>query len=248
MIRILFAYSPNQNLTHSFLALTALPCYNSVVSRSADFSPCDSRCNGFSFHRTAPLWAFESGAMRCSFIMANFIGRCFGINDLMINEEIRDREVRVVDQNGEQLGVMSSRDALALAEERQLDLVKIAPTAVPPVCKIMDYGKYRFDQSKREKEQRRNQTVVEMKEVQLSATIDTHDMEVKAKACNKFLQAGNKVKVSIRFRGRQAAHGEIGVEVMNAFLEMVSDSATVEKPPKQEGRNMYMFLAPKANK
>ncbi|MBR5719178.1 MAG: translation initiation factor IF-3, partial [Clostridia bacterium] len=117
--------------------------------------------------------------------------------------------------------------------------------ANPPVCKIMDYGKYRFDQSKREKEQRKNQTVVEMKEVQLSATIDTHDMEVKAKACNKFLQAGNKVKVSIRFRGRQAAHGEIGLDVMNAFLELVSDNAVVEKPAKQEGRNMYMFLAPK---
>ena len=135
-----------------------------------------------------------------------------------------------------------------MAEEKGLDLVVVSASQSPPVAKIMDYGKYRFDQSKREKEQRKNQTVVEMKEVQLSATIDTHDMEVKAKACNKFLQAGNKVKVSIRFRGRQAAHGEIGLDVMNSFLEMVAENATVEKPPKQEGRNMYMFLAPKANK
>lgn len=163
----------------------------------------------------------------------------------MINEQIRDREVRLIDEEGEQLGVVTLQVALKVAEERGLDLVKIAPQANPPVCKIMDYGKYRFDQSKREKEQRKNQTVVEMKEVQLSATIDTHDMEVKAKACNKFLQAGNKVKVSIRFRGRQAAHGEIGLDVMNAFLELVSDNAVVEKPAKQEGRNMYMFLAPK---
>ena len=166
----------------------------------------------------------------------------------MINEQIRDREVRLIDEEGEQMGVVTLQVALKVAEERGLDLVKIAPQANPPVCKIMDYGKYRFDQSKREKEQRKNQTTVEMKEVQLSATIDTHDMEVKAKACNKFLQQGNKVKVSIRFRGRQAAHGEIGLDVMNTFLELVSDNATVEKPPKQEGRNMYMFLAPKTNK
>lgn len=164
---------------------------------------------------------------------------------MMINEQIRDREVRLIDEEGEQMGVVTLQVALKVAEERGLDLVKIAPQANPPVCKIMDYGKYRFDQSKREKEQRKNQTIVEMKEVQLSATIDTHDMEVKAKACNKFLQAGNKVKVSIRFRGRQAAHGEIGLDVMNAFLELVSDNAVVEKPAKQEGRNMYMFLTPK---
>ena len=163
----------------------------------------------------------------------------------MINEQIRDREVRLIDEEGEQMGVVTLQVALKVAEERGLDLVKIAPQAKPPMCKIMDYGYYRFFQSKRGKEKHKNQTVVEMKEVQLSATIDTHDMEVKAKACNKFLQAGNKVKVSIRFRGRQAAHGEIGLDVMNAFLELVSDNAVVEKPAKQEGRNMYMFLAPK---
>ncbi|MBO6060979.1 MAG: translation initiation factor IF-3 [Clostridia bacterium] len=167
---------------------------------------------------------------------------------MMINEQIRDREVRLIGEDGEQLGIVAIATAMRVAEERGLDLVKIAPQANPPVCKIMDYGKYRFDQSKREKEQRKNQTVVEMKEVQLSATIDTHDMEVKAKACNKFLKQGNKVKVSIRFRGRQAAHGEIGLDVMNTFLELVAENAVVEKQPKQEGRNMYMFLAPKSNK
>lgn len=166
----------------------------------------------------------------------------------MINEQIRDKEVRLIDENGEQMGVVQTVVALRIADERGLDLVKIAPTAVPPVCKIMDYGKYRFDQSKREKEQRKNQTVVEMKEVQLSATIDKHDLEVKAKACSRFLQDGNKVKVSIRFRGRQAAHGDIGLDVMNTFFELVRDIAVIERPAKQEGRNMYMFLAPKTNK
>ena len=166
----------------------------------------------------------------------------------MINEQIRDKEVRLIDENGEQMGVVQTVVAQKIADERGLDLVKIAPTANPPVCKIMDYGKYRFDQSKREKEQRKNQTVVELKEVQLSATIDTHDLEVKAKACIKFLQAGNKVKVSIRFRGRQAAHGAIGLSVMDTFFEMVKDYAVIERPAKQEGRNMYMFLSPKVTK
>ncbi len=166
----------------------------------------------------------------------------------MINEQIRDKEVRLIDENGEQMGVVQTVVAQRIADERDLDLVKIAPTATPPVCKIMDYGKYRFDQAKREREQRRNQTVIEMKEVQLSATIDVHDLEVKAKACNRFLQDGNKVKISIRFRGRQAAHGEIGRDVMNTFFELVSENGVIDRPAKQEGRNMYMFLNPKTNK
>lgn len=166
----------------------------------------------------------------------------------MINEQIRDKEVRLIDENGEQMGVVQTVVAQRIADERDLDLVKIAPTATPPVCKIMDYGKYRFDQAKREREQRRNQTVIEMKEVQLSATIDVHDLEVKAKACNRFLQDGNKVKISIRFRGRQAAHGEIGLDVMNTFFELVSENGVIDRPAKQEGRNMYMFLNPKTNK
>ncbi|MDO4567530.1 MAG: translation initiation factor IF-3 [Clostridia bacterium] len=164
----------------------------------------------------------------------------------MINEEIRDKEVRLISETGEQLGIVSARAAQAMADEKGLDLVKIAAKGNPPVCKIMDYGKYRYEQSKREKEQRKNQKTVEMKEVRLSATIDTHDMEVKAKACVKFLQEGNKVKVSIRFRGRQITHGSVGLEVMDAFYKMVSDYAAIEKPAKQEGRNMFMILTPKS--
>jgi translation initiation factor IF-3 len=166
----------------------------------------------------------------------------------MINEEIRDREVRVIDQNGEQLGIMLTRAALELAEEKQLDLVKIAPTAKPPVCKIMDYGKYRFEQSKREREIRKNQKVIDIKEVRLSATIEDHDVEVKFKAATKFLKDGDKVKVSIRFRGRQISHSEIGLEVMKDFAERLQDIAVVERRPLTEGRNMTMVLAPKESK
>ncbi len=166
----------------------------------------------------------------------------------MINEEIRDREVRVIDQNGEQLGIMLTRAALELAEEKQLDLVKIAPTAKPPVCKIMDYGKYRFEQSKREREIRKNQKVIDIKEVRLSATIEDHDVEVKFKAATKFLKDGDKVKVSIRFRGRQISHSEIGLEVMKDFAERLQDIAIVERRPLTEGRNMTMVLAPKESK
>ncbi len=164
----------------------------------------------------------------------------------MINEEIRDREVRVVDQNGEQLGVMSSRDALALAEEHQLDLVKIAPQARPPVCKLMDYGKYRFEQSKKEREFRKNQKVITVKEVRLSATIEDHDVDVKFKNAVKFLKDGNKVKVTIRFRGRQITHSEIGRQVMNEFAERIKEYGTVDKAPQIEGRNMSMFITPRA--
>ena len=164
----------------------------------------------------------------------------------MINEEIRDREVRVVDQNGEQLGVMSGRDALALAEERQLDLVKIAPQARPPVCKLMDYGKYRFEQSKKEREFRKNQKVITVKEVRLSATIEDHDIDVKFKNAVKFLKDGNKVKVTIRFRGRQITHSEIGRQVMTEFAERIKEYGTVDKAPQIEGRNMSMFISPRA--
>lgn len=165
---------------------------------------------------------------------------------LMINEEILDKEVRLIGEDGSQQGVVALNVAMSMAEEAGMDLVKIAPNAAPPVCKIMDYGKYRFEQSKREKEQRKNQKVIELKEVRLSATIDDHDMEVKAKACVKFLGNGDKVKVSIRFRGRQITHGHIGLDVMNAFYEMVKDVAAIDRPAKQEGRNMFMILAPKS--
>ena len=165
--------------------------------------------------------------------------------DMMINEEIRDKEIRLIGQNGEQLGIMSARQALEMAEGMDLDLVKIAPTAKPPVCKIMDYGKYRFEQSKREREIRKNQKVIVIKEVRLSATIEDHDVDVKYKAAAKFLQDGNKVKVSIRFRGRQISHSEIGVDVMKDFAERCKDIAVVERAPLTEGRNMTMVLAPK---
>ena len=166
-------------------------------------------------------------------------------NDLMINEEIRDREVRLIDQNGEQLGVMLTRQALELAEERQLDLVKIAPQAKPPVCKLMDYGKYRFEQSKREREIRKNQKVITIKEVRLSATIEDHDIDVKFKNAVKFLQDGDKVKVNIRFRGRQITHSEIGLKVMKDFAERIKEFAIIERQPLIEGRNMIMILAPR---
>ena len=165
----------------------------------------------------------------------------------MINEEIRDPEVRLIDENGGQLGIVGIREAQALADQRNLDLFKIAPGSNPPVCKLMDYGKYRFEMAKREKEQRKNQKIIEIKEVRLSATIDLHDMEVKAKATRKFLSDGNKVKVSIRFRGRQITHGDIGLDVMAKFHEMLQEVAVIERPARQEGRNMFMVLAPKNN-
>ena len=185
--------------------------------------------------------------MRGSFFIGKLYRRCFGINDLMINEEIRDREVRVVDQNGEQLGVMSGRDALALAEERQLDLVKIAPQARPPVCKLMDYGKYRFEQSKKEREFRKNQKVITVKEVRLSATIEDHDIDVKFKNAVKFLKDGNKVKVTIRFRGRQITHSDIGRQVMNEFADRNNEYGTVDNASQMEGRSMIMFISPRAS-
>ncbi len=176
--------------------------------------------------------------------------RCLFIStkELQINEEIRDKEVRVITDSGEQLGIMSAKDALKRAEQKNLDLVKVAPQATPPVCKIMDYGKYRFEQSKREKEAKKNQRVIETKEIRLSVNIDTHDFDTKVNHALKFLSAGNKVKVSIRFRGREMAHAHLGNGIMDRFAEACSESASVDKPAKLEGRQMLMFLAPKATK
>lgn len=165
--------------------------------------------------------------------------------DTQINQAIRDNEVRVVGANGEQLGIMSAREANAIAEKEGLDLVKISPSAVPPVCKIMDYGKYLFDKTKREKEQRKNQKIVELKEVQLSMTIEQHDIDIKAKNATKFLLNGDKVKVSIRMSGRQQAYADRGVETENKFAESLAEICTIEKPAKVEGRNIIMILAPK---
>ena len=168
--------------------------------------------------------------------------------ELQINEQIRDKELRVIDSDGTQLGIMSLRQAMEIAEKKNLDLVKIAPQANPPVCKIIDYGKFRFEQAKREKEARKNQRVVEIKEVRLSLNIDTHDFETKRNHALRFISEGNKVKVSIRFRGREMGHPELGLEIMRRFSDAMSEVANVEKPAKLEGRTMLMFLAPKPQK
>ena len=168
--------------------------------------------------------------------------------ELQINEQIRDKELRVIDSDGTQLGIMPLRRAMELAEQKNLDLVKIAPQANPPVCKIIDYGKFRIEQAKREKEARKNQRVVEIKEVRLSLNIDTHDFETKRNHALRFISEGNKVKVSIRFRGREMGHPELGQEIMQRFADAMSEVANVEKPAKLEGRTMLMFLAPKPAK
>ena len=168
--------------------------------------------------------------------------------ELYINEEIRGKELRVIDSDGSQLGILSSQQALALAEEKNLDLVMISPQAKPPVCKIMDYGKYRFEQAKREKEARKNQHTVDVKEIKLSLNIDTHDFNTKLKNAMKFFAHGDKVKVSIRFRGREMGHSEYGYETMKRFSDACAEVANIERPAKLEGRQMLMFLAPKPNK
>ena len=165
--------------------------------------------------------------------------------ELLINEEIRDREIRVIDADGNQLGIMPSREALRIAAEKDLDLVKIAPQAVPPVCRIMDYGKYRFEQAKKDKEARKNQHIVEVKEIRMSLNIDTHDFETKAGHARAFLGDGDKVKVTVRFRGREMAHTELGMVLLQKFATVCSTSAVIEKPPKLEGRSMSLFLSPK---
>ncbi|MEF9865637.1 MAG: translation initiation factor IF-3 [Oscillospiraceae bacterium] len=163
--------------------------------------------------------------------------------ELEINEDIRDKEVRLIDADGSQLGVVSTMDAMKLAEDKSLDLVKIAPQAIPPVCKIMDYGKYRFELQKKDKEAKKNQKVVEIKEIRLSLNIDSNDFNTKVAQAMKFLAKGDKVKTSIRFRGREMAHTELGLEVHKRFAEAIPD-AIVEKQPKLEGRSMQMFLTP----
>lgn len=165
--------------------------------------------------------------------------------DLMINEEIRDREVRLIGPDGEQLGIVSGSEAQKLADEKNLDLVKIAPQAKPPVCKIMDYGKHKFELAKREKENRKNQKTVSVKEVRLSPRIDDHDFETKLKAAIKFLSAGDKVKVSVRFRGREITHSALGRDVLVKFQDAVAEYGSVDKGIKMEGRSMAMFITPK---
>ena len=165
-----------------------------------------------------------------------------------LNEEIRDKELRVIGVDGAQLGILSAEEALKIAFEKDLDLVKIAPQATPPVCKIMDYGKFLFEQQKREKEQRKNQKVIEIKEIRMSSTIDTHDFETKVNQAIKFLKGGDKLKVSVRFRKRTVAHPQFGEELLVKFKEAVSEVGVVDKPSKMEGRSLVMFVAPKAGK
>jgi len=176
--------------------------------------------------------------------------RCRPISKMahQINDAIRDKEVRVIGSDGAQLGIMPGKDALKMAEDQDLDLVKIAPQASPPVCRIMDYGKFRFEQSKREKEARKHQHVVEIKEIRLSSGIDVHDFEFKLRNGIKFLKAGNKVKVSVRFHGRQLVHTDLGQKQLLKFADGCEEFAAVEKPPVLEGRRMAMFLAPRASK
>ena len=165
-----------------------------------------------------------------------------------INEEIRDKEVRLISDEGEQLGIMSAKAALELAMEKDLDLVKISPTADPPVCKLMDYGKFKFEQTKREREAKKNQHVVEIKEIRMSPGIDVGDFNTKLRNAQKFLTEGNRVKVTVRFRGREMAHTDIGRNLLTKFAEDCAEIATMDKSPKLEGRNMSMFLSPKAAK
>lgn len=174
-----------------------------------------------------------------------FLWREPAISELFINEQIRDKEIRLIGESGEQLGIMSSREALKLAEEAGLDLVKIAPTAKPPVCKIVDYCKYRYELARKEKDAKRKQKVIEVKEIRMSPNIDTNDLNTKVGAARKFLEKGNRVKVTLRFRGREMAHMSTSKHILDDFAQMLSDIAVVEKMPKVEGRSMIMFLTVK---
>ncbi|MBO5994116.1 MAG: translation initiation factor IF-3 [Firmicutes bacterium] len=187
------------------------------------------------------------------YIRFYFVGRHSGgeitiSKEALINEEIRDAEVRVIDETGAMLGILPIEEALRLAEERNLDLVNVSPNANPPVCKILDYGKYRYEVQKREKDAKKRQKVTEVKEVRLSTFIEEHDIQVKAKNASKFLQEGNRVKVSLRLRGRERDYANHAIEVMNDFAESLSDICTVDKKPKFEGRGITMFLSPKSDK
>lgn len=190
----------------------------------------------------------------CSFCFVSKI-LCLGVpaiaketKDIQINEMIRDKEILVIDADGTKLGVMSAKDAQKLAYEKNLDLVKIAPQAKPPVCRILDYGKFCFEQQKREKEAKKNQKVMSIKEIRMFSAIDTHDFETKVNQAVKFLKGGDKLKVSVRFRKRAIAHPELGSELLERFKEACSEYGTVDKPAKMEGRSIVMFISPKASK
>ena len=217
----------------------------SKVKQKRPFSPCDTDRYGSILFNAVKTVRLRRKRVAYAGDPLIFVVRYTTIKEQhQINEEIRDREVRVISAEGEQLGIMSAHEALRIAEEADLDLVKISPNAVPPVCKIMNYGKFKFEQAKKEKENRKNQKVVELKEIYLSMTIDVGDLNVKAKKTVEMLGDGNKVKVSIRMRGRQMAHAAMGVDVMNRFFDMLGGKAVMDKAPKTEGRNMLMILSP----
>ena len=174
-----------------------------------------------------------------------FLWRCKTISELMINEQIRDKEVRLIGEEGQQLGIMSAKDAQKLADEAGLDLVKIAPNAKPPVCKIVDYGKFKYEQTRKEKEAKKKQKVIEIKEIRLSPNIDTNDLNTKISAARKFITKGDRVKVTLRFRGREMAHMNTSKHILDDFAQALVDVAIIEKAPKVEGRSMTMFLTEK---
>ena len=174
-----------------------------------------------------------------------FLWRCTVISDLMINEQIRDKEIRLIGADGEQLGIMSAKDAMKLAREADVDLVKIAPSATPPVCKLIDYGKYKYELIRKEKEAKKKQKVIEIKEVRLSPNIDENDLNTKMNNARKFLEKGNKVKVTLRFRGREMAHMSKTKYILDDFAEKLADIAAVDKPAKVEGRSIVLFLSAK---
>ena len=214
----------------------------SVLTLSADL--CSKKVN-MNLHINVILCGY--GSVLCPFY---FIWRCCVISNRehQINEEIRDKELRVIDVDGNQLGILSADEALKIAFEKDLDLVKIAPQATPPVCRIMDYGKFCFEQTKRAKEAKKNQKVIEIKEVRMSSTIDTHDFNVKVNQAVKFLNGGDKIKVSVRFKKRTLAHPQFGEELLAKFKDAISEAGVVDKPSKMEGRSLVMFVSPKVNK
>lgn len=201
-----------------------------------------NKCNGIvHIFRVRVKWSVP--------VFINF-WRCLAIakKEHQINEEITDKELRVIDVDGGQLGILSAKEALEIAYEKDLDLVKIAPQATPPVCRIMDYGKFVFEQSKREKEAKKNQKVIDIKEVRMSSTIDTHDFETKVNQAIKFLKGGDKLKVSVRFKKRTVAHPQFGEELLEKFKQDISEYGAVDKPTKMEGRSLVMFVVPKSGK
>lgn len=215
----------------------------SVLTLSADF--CSKKVN-MNLHINVILCGY--GSVLCPFYF--YFWRCCVISNRehQINEEIRDKELRVIDVDGNQLGILSADEALKIAFEKDLDLVKIAPQATPPVCRIMDYGKFCFEQTKRAKEAKKNQKVIEIKEVRMSSTIDTHDFNVKVNQAVKFLNGGDKIKVSVRFKKRTLAHPQFGEELLAKFKDAISEAGVVDKPSKMEGRSLVMFVSPKVNK